>query len=389
MPLEFLQQTPEQAFRKIEQDLRLVSIDLTKYKRMTPRQLGEAVSHIDSERARVINETTYGKWLESGKFSNAMLLREALEFLKEHKEAKAAAEVLIPGFSYYRGMHQYGDRIQGEKCYFIESATSNWVSFVSTLPVEKSLLLLEHGTEEDFRKIYIEMADGRIDALEHISIEHIAESSDGALSIMETYCDKQWNGSWPWETPAPLKLHMQIQDTAMKKNNTIQEMKGRFAQLTTRLREGEMDRFEVILAAREMTSKIQSMIEDLGKLSGEGLLTLKDNTRSAFGDHAAQQIDSSMSEPLNAAADMLSQLRASMEGALEQLEGGADTGAGIAGAEMTGDNMAADAAMGGDMPPAPPMGGAPGMDMGGDVSPAAIADVDIDGEEVERPKKEL
>lgn len=170
----------------------------------------------------------------------------------------------------------------------------------------------------------------------------------------------------------------------MKKSTTIEEMQGRFAQLTTKLREGEMDRFEVVLAGREMVQKIQGMIEDLGKLSGEGLLTLKDNTRSAYGDSAAQSIDASVTQPLNDAADMLSQLRASMDSVVTQLEGGADTGAGIAGAQMGQDNMAGDMGMGDDMGGAPPMGGIPG-----DAAPDAIAAVDIDGEEMERPKKEL
>ncbi len=387
MPLEFLQQTPEQAFRKIEADLRLASINLTKYKRMTPLQLGEAINRIDQERAKVINEHTYGKWLESGKFANVMLLRDALEMLKEHKEARAEAEVLIPGFSYYRGVKQFGDRLQGLKCYFTEGAVPQWINFVSSLAIEKSLLLLEHGTEDNFRTLYVELADGRIDALEHVSIEHIAESSEGALAAMEAYCDEHWQGEWPWETSAPLKLHMTIQETAMRKSTTIQEMQGRFSTLLTKLHEGEMDRFQVVLAAREMVDKVQGMIEDLGKLAGEGVLMLKDNARSSFGDDVPEQIDAAVTEPLNQAADMLSQLRSSMENVVQQLEGGADAGAGMAGAAMGADvpdMPGASAALG----PGDP-GGAPPIGAPGEPSPDALADVDIGGEDVERPKKEI
>ncbi len=390
MPLEFLQQTPEQAFRRLEKDLAIASIDLLKYKRMTPRQLGEAIDRIDQSRAKVIQESTYGKWLQSGKFTNVILLREALGFLKEHKEAKAESETLTPGFSYYRGVKQFGEKLQGSKCCFNESAEPFWMNFVSSVPVEKALMILEHGTEDNFRTIYIELADGRIDALNTVSIEHITESSDEALSLMEAYCDERWNGPWPWETSAPLKLHMMIQDNAMRKSTTIKEMQDRFASLLTKLNEGDMGQFEVVLAAKEMVDKIQGMIEDLGKLQGEGVLTLKDNARSAFGDDTPAQIDAAVTQPLNQAADMLSQLRASMENVVQQLEGGADIGISAAHAGM--DTGAPP--MGGMDPAADPMGGMdaaapPEMGVPGEPSPDAIADVDIAGEEVERPKKEI
>ena len=389
MALEFLKQTPQQAFRRIESDLALASIDLTPFKAMTPRQLGEAIDEIDSRRSKVMNEATYGNWLGSGKYANVMLLRDALEILKEYKEEKASNETLIPGFNYYYGAQQFGDKLQGARCFFNESSEPFWVSFVSSVPVEKALLLLEHGSEDDFRTIYVEMADGRIDALETVSVEHISESSEEALQLIEAYCDEHWSGPWPWEASAPLKLHMMIQDNAMKKTTTIQEMQGRFSSLLHQLKEGEMDKFEVVLAAREMVQKVQGMIEDLGKISGEGLLTLKDNARTAFGDQAADSLDAAVMEPLNTAADQLSQLRASMENVVQQLEGGADTGAGVAaagmGADVPGMPVASDA-LGPDAgaAPAPPLPGAEA-----EPSPDALADVNIDGEETERPKKEL
>ena len=165
----------------------------------------------------------------------------------------------------------------------------------------------------------------------------------------------------------------------------IEEMKGRFNQLISQLNEGDMDQFEVVMAAKEMTKKIQSMIEDLGKISGEGLLTLKDNTRSAYGDEAASQLDQ-IQQPLNQAADTLSQLRAQMESAVEQLEGGANTGAAVAGAAMGGQPGEYDAdGMGGDLgSPADAMG-----DPMGDASVDELADVNLDGEGDERPMKEM
>lgn len=391
MTLAFLQQTPQQAFRRLEQDLKLAHIDLTTFKRMTPRQLGEAIARIDSEKARVINESTYGDWLNSENYTNATILREALVLIKEFKEDKVANEVLIPGFSYYHGVHQFGDQLHGFRCTFRENHDPHWVSFATMSFIEKSLLLLEHGTLDDFGKIYIELADGRVDALDNIQFEHILHSSDEAGEAIEKYCNEQWEGPWPWESPAPLTLHMMIQDNHMKKTHTLREMQDRFANLVRQLNEGEMDQFEVVLAAREMVDKVQSMVEDLGKLSGETLLSLKDNARVAFGDQAASSLDQSIRDPLMQAADNLSQLRASMENVVKELEGGAGMGAGAAAGQM-GVPGAEPPPMGGelggptgdDIGGAPPMGGAPG-----EPPVDAVADVDIDGEEGERPMKDM
>lgn len=164
------------------------------------------------------------------------------------------------------------------------------------------------------------------------------------------------------------------------KKSAVAEMQDRFTTIIRKLNEGEMDKFEVVLAAKEMTKKIQGMIEDLGKLSGEGLLTLKDNARSAFGDQSTANIEQ-IQEPINQAADILSQLRASMESVVEQLEGGAN--AGIGAAAEVGD-QAADLGTPGDA-----MGDPMGVDVGGVPGAEELADVSLDGETEERPMKDM
>lgn len=382
MPLEFLQQTPEQAFRRLESDLKVSGIDLTKWKALTPRQLGEAIRKIELAESAVQKKTTYGKWLGSQNYFNMKMMHEALTMLREHKQTRAEQEVLIPGYTYYTASKTFGDRIEGHRCYFRESADSMWINFVSSLPVEKTLLLLEHGSEEDFRKLYVEMADGRADALDNISVKHITESSAEALAEMEEYANERWNGPWPWETPAPYKLRMMIQDNQEMNARTLKEMQGRFTSLLSQLREGEMNQYEVVLLAREMVDKVQGMIEDLGKLSGEGLLKLKDETRTAFGDGAAEGLDAAVGDQINQAADVLSKLRASMEQTVSQLESGAGVGGAPADPAMPGD-LGAAPPIGGDLEQ-PPMPGAPG-----EPSPDDLAGVNIDGEEAERPKKEI
>ncbi len=392
MTLAFIKPTPVQDFRKLERDLKLVDVDLTRFKSMTPRQLTKVIESLQARERRVIQETSYASWLSDDAFGINKMLQEALEFLREYKIEKQSQEVLVPGFSYYRGIKQFGDTLQGKRCFFSESTQDNWIEWDCKKSIAKAMELLNNGTSEDFRRIYVEMADGRPDALTNVSLEHITESTDSALNEIEKYCDSRWEGAWPWDIPSPYTLRNIIEDNREMRFSQIEEMKGRFETLLRKVNEGEMDKFEVVLAAKEIASKIQGMIEDLGKISGEGLLTLKDNTRSALGDEAASQLDA-LSEPINAAADTLSQLRAQMESAVTNLEG--STGAGdVGGAPVPGGDLGVPggdlgAAPGGDLgTPADALGEPPAPDLGGETSDE-LADVDLGGEESERPKKEI
>lgn len=383
MPLEFTKRSLTNEFRRVERDLKLVSnIDLRRFKAMTPRQLEAAINDLKGVERRIISEESYGSWLSGDKFAENKMMVDALGILKEYKLDKLAGETLVPGYVYYRGVKQFGSILEGQRCIVESNRQPEWNKWSMEAAVAKAVEVLQYGTEDDFRNIYIEAADGRADALENVSLEHITESSQGALKIIESYCDKRWDGPWAWELPSPYKLRNLIEDNRDMKKSAVAEMQDRFSTIIRKLNEGEMDKFEVVLAAKEMTKKIQSMIEDLGKLAGEGLLTLKDNSRSAFGDESTAQIDQ-IQEPINQAADILSQLRAAMEQVVSQLEQGADAGIGAA-AEI--------GSAGGDMgSPADAMGGEPPMD-GGELGVSGaedLADVSLDGEMEERPMKDI
>ncbi len=381
MPLEFTKRSPTNEFRRVERDLRLVSqVDLRKFKAMTPRRLAIEIRKLKGIEKRIISEESYGSWLSSDGFAENKMLVDALSILKEYKMDKLSGETLVPGYIYYRGVKQFGSVLEGHRCIVENHRNPEWHKWSMQSAVAKALEVLQYGTEKDFRNIYIEAADGRADALENVSFAHIAESSQHALKLIESYCDKRWDGPWAWEVPSPYKLRNLIEDNSDMKKSAVAEMQDRFSTIIRKLNEGEMDKFEVVLAAKEMTKKIQSMIEDLGKLAGEGLLTLKDNSRSAFGDESAAQLDQ-IQEPINQAADTLSQLRASMENVVSQLEQGADTGAGIA-ADLGNAGVDLDAT------PADAMGGEMGDELG--VSGAeSLADVSLDGEIEERPMKDM
>ena len=87
MSLEFLNQTPTAAFRKLERDLFLLNpkIDLKKYKMLTPARLGEAIAVLKGKTAKIVENSTYGSWLKNENYIQADILREALEFLLSHK----------------------------------------------------------------------------------------------------------------------------------------------------------------------------------------------------------------------------------------------------------------------------------------------------------------
>jgi hypothetical protein len=372
MSLEFLNQTPKNAFRKIERDLSTVnpSLDISSFKKMTPNQLDERIQKLENKEKRMIGESKYGSWLTNSEYVETKLLKEALEFLKEYKKEKEKQEILVPGFIYYRGVKQFGPNISGTRCFYMkESKNPIWVNFKMPIAIAKAFNVLRYGTEDDFKTIYVEKSDGRIDGIRNVCLEHITESTSEALKDIEDYCDKRWTGPWPWEVPAPYKLRSMIEDRKQMRKQSVNEMRNRFNHIINLLNEGEMDRYEVISAAEEITGKIQGMIEDLGKIAGEGILTLKDNARTAMGDQAAQRLEQAVSDKISTAADALSTLRASMEQAIDGLKG--DSGMDVS-MGTPGDALGV------------------GMDEPVDDSLAdELADVSLDGEDSERPKKEL
>ena len=390
MALEYLKHSPTQAFRKLERDILLVNpeVNMRRFKAMTPRALGEEITKLEDARRSFMAEHTYGSWLASENYMENRLLKEALEFLKEHKEGRKADEVLVPGFTYYRGVKQFGDDLVGHRCYFREGTEPMWVPFRMNANMAKAFEVLRHGSEEDFKRIYIEMADGRLDSLQKLCLEHITESSPSALSDIGAFCDDRWDGPWAWETTSPYTLRESIEER--REMLTVNEMQAKFEDLLVRLNEDEMDKYAVIAAAEEMSSTIEKMVQQIARLGGEGIITLKDQIRVTMGDDAAAQIEDKFLDPVRNAADALSQLRAIIEQTVTKLKSG-DTGG-----DVTLGEPATPAAMGADPaadPMADPMGGdmgSPEDAMGADplADPEdALAGADLEAGDEERPMK--
>lgn len=393
MALEFLNDTPQRAFRKLERDLLLVNpeVRLRQYKAMTPRSLGEALDQLAVKRDTMLAENTYGAWLQSEDFVELQLMKEALTFLKEYKEDRREEENLVPGFTYYRRTKQFGDNLVGHRCYFRENASPQWVPWKMNQNLAKAFEVLRHGSEEDFRRIYVEMANGRLDALESVALEHLTETDNDSLKAIGEYCDTRWDGAWPWETPSPYTLRESIEEKHEMNLQTINEMQSQFTVLLTALNEESMDKYEVIAAAEEMASTIEKMVEQVARLGGEGIIKLKNQIRISMGDDAAAQIEDKFLEPVRQAADALSQLQATILQTVDNLKG-TDDALGAAGGAIAGADAALDATGGGDLgAPEDALGAPPGdeIGLGGDELAGDLADASLDGGDGERPMKDM
>ena len=342
---------------------------------MTPQSLSEEISRLDTKKETIMKSSSYGTWIHDETFVESRLLREALSFLMEYKNEKKQQETLIPGFTYYRKVKINNNILEGQKVYFRENKVPMWAQFSMPLAVAKAFEVMRHGTEEDFKSLYIEMANGRVDSLNSVTLEHLTESTDEALSLIEEYCDQRWRGPWPWEMPSPYSLRESIEENLTMATKNATEMQLQFDRLISRLNEEEMDKYAVIAAAEEMSSQIEKMVQQIARIGGEGIITLKDQIRLTMGDDAASQIEDKFLEPVRNAADALSQLRATIGGTIDNLKN-----------EDSSDELSP-----GDMD----IGDNDSLGTPGDaISPDGedlddMADVAISGEDGERPMKDM
>lgn len=392
MALEFLNDTPQAAFRKLERDLLLVNpeVPMRRFKSMTPRMLEGELTKLEAKRTGMLAESSYGSWLQSEDFVELQLTKEAIGFLKEHKEEVRESETLVPGFVYYRHVKQFGNDLKGSRCYFRESANPMWVPWQMDVRLAKAFEVLRFGAEEDFRNIYVERANGRLDALNKVSIEHLTESDSDALNEIAEYCDTRWQGAWPWEVPSPYSLRESIEERNEMNLQTVNEMQTQFNSILTRLNEEEMDKYAAIAAAEEMASTIEKMVQQIARLGGEGIITLKDQLRVTMGDDAAAQIEDTFLEPVRNAADALSMLRATIMKTVESLKG-ADSAGGMAAGAVAGDALDADPLGDGTDElgsPMDAMGDDPLADEGDELA-GDLADASLDGGDGERPMKSM
>ena len=362
MALTYLKETNQHILDKLQIDLSYIdsSIDLSQYASMTTNRLS-AHARNRQESIDLMKTGRYGSWLSDEQFVKESLILEAIRTVMNEKKDKMDKERLVVGSTYYTDVTRYGSLVEGKKAIFMGAKFTGWLPFMESAPVMKASQVLRYGTEDDFRNIYIGMADGRSDALNEISFQHITESSDGALSRIESYCDDRWEGPWAWEMDAPEKLKLMIESREDTKMNHIQGMQRQFTKILREFDEGSMDQFEMVSAAQEMSGQVDSMISNLAKLSSSGIEVMA-QAKVAGDEGVIEPLQQALGEPLNSAVTALTDLKAALSNATNDITGG-------------GPSMS----MGGDDMKSP-------MDAMGD---DPMDDVAIGGDDEERPMKEL
>lgn len=367
MALTFLQETNQNILDKLKIDLSYVdaSIDLDQYTMMTTNRLAQHAARLQ-ESIDTMKTGRYGSWLRDEAFVRDTMVLEAINTVIAEKSNVMSGERLIAGSTYYTDVARYGQLVEGKKAIFMGAKFTGWLAFNESAPVMKAAQVLRYGSNEDFRNIYIGMADGRSDALNEISFQHISESSEDALELIEAYCDTRWDGPWAWELDAPEKLKLMIESREDTKMNHIQGMQRQFTKILREFDEGSMNQFEMVSAAQEMSGQVDSMITNLAKLSSSGIEVMA-QAKVAGDESVIEPLQQALGEPLNSAVTALTDLKAALSNATS---------------DITGD--------GGDMPMGDMGHNAPMGDMGspmGAMGDEPMDDVVIGGDDEERPMK--
>jgi hypothetical protein len=409
MSLEFLHDTPDIAFQRTIADLRTMNpkVDASVFENMSITQIDTMMERLQLREQRIIDESPYGSWLVDPVFMQIKMLQDGLSNLREHRLILEQSETLVPGFTYYNGIRRFGPRIEGQMCMYLgEGRAANWINFIDSIPVMKALEVVKNGDFADFRRIYVEIANGRADGLTNLSIRHITESTDKALLEMETYCDARWDGPWPWEVSAPYRLGRVIEENRQMRLQSLFEMHEILNRMITEADMADQESFEIVSMVRGMSENVQGMIEKFAKLAGDAMINLRAAVMTQRGDEGAMKVEHGLTNAVNQAADALARLKVELDNLVHELGtdsmgmdmgmggmgmgdqmGGAPGGPGMGGPEMGGDqmgggDMAAEPGMGG-----PDMGAEPGADMGGDMNAAPPAGVPGGGVQPERPRK--
>jgi hypothetical protein len=399
MSLEFLHDAPDVAFRQTIAELQSMNpkFDTGLFEVMSIDQIDTLLERLHRRERRIIDESPYGSWVVDPTFVQIKLLEDGLTNLREHIEILEESERLIPGFTYYNNVHQFGDRIEGQTCTYLgeNRVSPHWIKFIDSVPIMKALEVVRHGDANDFRRIYVEIADGRPDGLTDIAIEHITESTDAALYEMEAYCNERWEGSWPWETQSPYKINRIIEEYKQMRQQTLYEMHQTLNGLLREFDQGGQEQFEIISMVRNMSENVQAMIEKFAKLAGDAMINLRAMVMTKSGDEGAMKVEHGLTQAVNNCADALARLKVQLDGLTSELDvpptdlgamggdpgmGGGDPSMGGAGdpsmgggdPSMGGDDPGADpnAPPGGAAPPGMPPGGAPPP--GGGAAPPAM-----------------
>jgi hypothetical protein len=85
--------------------------------------------------------------------------------------------------------------------------------------------------------------------------------------------------------------------------------------------EDEMDRAELVLAAKAILDKLQKMAEELAKVEADDVLPLLDGIRSQFGPQFADQLNNAATESLRSALEAVKTSKEQIGSAINNMQG--------------------------------------------------------------------
>ena len=124
---------------------------------------------------------------------------------------------------------------------------------------------------------------------------------------------------------------------AVKRFGDIEKMIGRTVQKSStyeekllrkvKVKESEIDKAEVALAAKDMVDKVDSMLQDVSQMKGEDLLPLTDKVRDEVGQEASDTLKASVEGSLGELETSLQSARATLDNAARTVAGDPSAGA--------------------------------------------------------------
>lgn len=316
---------PMTKYYSLEKRLKTLGRDISQFKSKSIPDINHAIHILEGKVGTIMEADNFNSYHQNPEYVKECLTLKAFNLIKQIKEDREAAEEFIPGFTYYDASLTEG-RVVGKKCFYSGENKALWIKLNEDVRVLKAMEVMEHGSDEDFKKLYFELADGKpFASAAQYCVEHITESSDEALTEMAKYADTRWDGKWPWQVKASRKLSRTIRENTTMIRNSLRQFRNEFSQARRKLAEGEIEKSEIALKFRGVADDITGMIEKLGKTSAALMTDERDRVRSEFGDQHLAGLETLSRETITHAVDALSDLKAAIEKQVDDMiNGGGD-----------------------------------------------------------------
>jgi hypothetical protein len=120
------------------------------------------------------------------------------------------------------------------------------------------------------------------------------------------------------ETYQKSKLMLDVLNAAISERGDIED---EAIVETRRLREGEEDKAELVMAAKDMVDRVTSWMEDTAEMQTESMLELADSIRNEYGAEASETFTGTIKPALDSLYSALESARSSLTQGVGQLTG--------------------------------------------------------------------